>query len=328
MNRNDNADREKEQLREKVLQMNRARQNAAAAFDSVFREDAPFEDFCHIFDECEDPEKVFMSMLYCDRLVSRDFLARCEKKHLFAIYKFLSNSRRRTSFRLTSQVVWDRQIPDSVRALFWHIVEESHLSSCSSMKYDWELETDAESSAFNRKTAFAERYDSPKGIISPQLEDAIRHDSVALFEINRQLSGKQIGVSLLEHLLKREARQCFACLLNTNSQKIFKIKSPEEWLFLFCRVVSEKTAVLLVETMENLLPGIVARVRDPWGNNLLWYARQSQNHWTQHTELMRELVDLGCDADSRNNFGLSVSLVEANSYERYFHELIERENNE
>ena len=313
-------------LIEKALQKNRARQNAAAAFDSVFREDAPFEDFCHIFDECEDPEKVFMSMLYCDRLVSRDFLAKCEKKHLFAIYKFLSDSRRSTSIRLTSQVVWDRRIPDPVRALFWHIAEEREPAFCSSMK-NCEWGTNAESS-FNRKTSFAERYDSPRGIISPQLEDAIRHDSVALFEINRQLSGKQIGVSLLEHLLKREARQCFACLLNTNSQKIFKIKPPEEWLFLFCRVVSEKTALVLVETMENLLPGIVARVRDPWGNNLLWYARQSQNHWTQHTELMRKLVDLGCDADSRNNFGLSVSLVEANSYERYFHELIERENNE
>ena len=314
-------------LIEKALQKNRARQNAAAAFDSVFREDAPFEDFCRIFDECEDPEQVFMSMLYCDRLVSRDFLAKCEKKHLFAIYKFLSDSRRSTSIRLTSQVVWDRRIPDPVRALFWHIAEEREPASCSSMKYDWECGTNAESS-FNRKTSFAERYDSPRGIISPQLEDAIRHDSVALFEINRQLSGKQIGISLLEHLLKREAGQCFACLLRTNSQKIFKIKPPEEWLFLFCRAVSEKTALVLVETMDNLLPGIVARVRDPWGNNLLWYARQSQNHWTQHTALMRNLVDLGCDVDNRNDFGLNVSLVEANSYERYFHELIERENNE
>ncbi|MBR4667063.1 MAG: hypothetical protein IKO93_24575, partial [Lentisphaeria bacterium] len=128
MNRNDNADREKEQLREKVLQRNRARQNAAAAFDSVFREDAPFEDFCRIFDECEDPEEVFMSMLYCDRLVCLDFLAKCEKKHLLAIYKFLSRSRC-NSFRLTSQVVWDRQIPDSIRALFWHIVEGRYLFS-------------------------------------------------------------------------------------------------------------------------------------------------------------------------------------------------------
>ena len=313
-------------LIEKALQNNRARQNAAAAFDSVFRENAPFEDFCRIFDECEDPEQVFMSMLYYDRLVSRDFLAKCEKEHLLAIYKFLSRTYRSTSIRLISQVVWDRRIPDPVRALFWHIAEERDPSFCSSMK-NCEWETEAESS-FNRKTSFAERYDSPRGIISPQLEDAIRHDSVSLFEINRQLSGKQIGISLLEHLLKREAGQCFACLLNTNSQKIFKIKPPEEWLFLFCRAVSEKTALLLVETMENLLPGIVARVRDPWGNNLLWYARQSQNHWQQHTELMRKLVDLGCDADNRNGFGLSVSLVEANSYERYFHELIERENNE
>ena len=160
MNRNDNADSEKEKLREKVLQMNRARQNAADAFDSIFREDAPFEDFCRIFDECEDPEVVFLSMLYCDRLVSRDFLAKCEKKHLFAIYKFLSNCRNHNYIRLTSQVVWDRRIPDPVRALFWHIAEERASYFCNSMKRV-ELGTEAESS-FDRKTSFAsERYDSP-----------------------------------------------------------------------------------------------------------------------------------------------------------------------
>ena len=327
MNRNDNADSEKEKLREKVLQMNRARQNAADAFDSIFREDAPFEDFCRIFDECEDPEKVFMSMLYCDRLVSRDFLAKCEKKHLFAIYNFLSNCRSDTSIRLASQVVWDRRIPDSVRTLFWHIAEERASPFCNSMKRV-ECGTDAESS-FDQKTSFASgRYDSPRGIISPRLEDAIRHDSAALFEISRQLSGKQIRIALLEHLLKREAGECFAYLLRKNSQKIFKIKPPEEWLFLFCRAVSEKTALLLVEIMEKLLPGIVARVKDPWGNNLLWHARMSRNHWDQKTELMQKLVDLGCDADSRNHFGLSVSLGEANSYERYFQELIEGGNDE
>ena len=322
MNRNDNADSEKEKIREKVLQMNRARQNAADAFDSIFRENAPFEDFCRIFDACEDPEKVFMSMLYCDRLVGRDFLAKCEKKHLFAIYNFLSDCRNSTSIRLASQVVWDRRIPDPVRALFWHIAEERASPFCNSMK-SVELGTDEESS-FDRKTSFAsEWYDSPRGINSPQLEDAIRHDSAALFEISRQLSGKQIRITLLEHLLKQKAGECFACLLRTNSQKIFKIKSPEEWLLLFCRSVSEKTALLLVETMEKLLPGIVARVKDPWGNNLLWHARISRNHWDRKTDLMRKLAELGCDADSRNHFGLSVSLVEENSYERYFHELIE-----
>lgn len=142
--------------------------------------------------------------------------------------------------------------------------------------------------------------------------EMIVDDKCSLFELNRQFEGRRICDSMLECFIHSTAVQCFTYHLSHYPKQVFKLRSPEEWLFTVCRCAKEKLAIAAVDEIERQLPGIVASARDPWGNTLLWNTFVNENP----TEGLREeLIRLGCDPNTKNEWGLSYQLLKDNDPE-------------
>ena len=143
-----------------------------------------------------------------------------------------------------------------------------------------------------------------------ELRKAIISDHVPVFEMDRQLHGKEITKSMLAFLLLHHAVKCFLYLLTHFPKRVCKIRTEEEWLFTVCRCTLADTAIPIIQTIERNRPGIVANTRDPWGNTLLW--NTLQNHYPVE-ELQNFLISLGCDPDALNQWGLSFRIVKENT---------------
>jgi len=141
----------------------------------------------------------------------------------------------------------------------------------------------------------------------------IREDSVSIFEMNRQMAGRNITNTMLQILLHFDAVKCFLHLLAHFPKKVYKCRSADEWLFTVCRNCSPKTAIPIIQYLEEDKPGIVSSTRDPWGNTLLW--NTCANRDRRVNEIQKVLIDLGCDPDVENQWGLSFRLVQENKIE-------------
>ena len=144
---------------------------------------------------------------------------------------------------------------------------------------------------------------------STAMERGVSGDNYAIFEINRELEDRKIDNPMLEHLIRSDAARCFTGLMANYPERVFKLRSPEEWLITVCRYAREKLAVTAVAELERQFPGIVRQTRDPWGNTPLWNTFFN----LEPTEKLRaELLRLGCDSNDKNEWGLSYQLLKDN----------------
>ena len=104
-----------------------------------------------------------------------------------------------------------------------------------------------------------------------QLIMAIRKDSIPLFEIHWQILGMECTISLMDVLIEEDAPNIFFHLLRSNSNKILHMRSIKSWIIAIFREVFVSEAIKFAEGFEKNEPGIVSKVRDPWGNTLLHY---------------------------------------------------------
>ena len=167
-----------------------------------------------------------------------------------------------------------------------------------------------ETSMFIKHTGLLHRFGKFRP--SSAMAQGVENDQISLFEMNRQLEGRRICASMLECLMKNNAARCFAYLLSHYSKEVFKLRSPQEWLFTVCRCAKEKLAVATANEIERQFPGIVASARDPWGNTLLWNTFVNEN---PADTLQAELIRLGCDPNAKNEWDLSYQLLKDNDPE-------------
>ena len=128
--------------------------------------------------------------------------------------------------------------------------------------------------------------------------------------MNREFENRQVCDSLLQHLINRNAAKCFAYILAKYPERVFKLRSPQEWLLTVCRCAGDELAVAAVDELERQFPGIVGSTRDPWGGNPLWstFCKLGPKE-----KLREELIRFGCDPDEENEWGISFRLLLENS---------------
>ena len=214
------------------------------------------------------------------------------------------------------QILADRRITEDKRALLCHAVFYAVSGHESERTPFWMY---GQSVSKNLKEyRDHDEYDAVRRIsVSPRIKfhvpfkvlGMIVNDKCSLFELNRQFEGRRICDSMLECFIHCTAVQCFTYHLSHYQKQVFRLRSPEEWLFTVCRCAKEKLAVAAVNEIERQFPGIVASARDPRGNTLLWNTFVNEN---PTEELREELIRLGCDPNAKNKWDLSYQLLKDN----------------
>lgn len=299
----------------------------AEVLDQLLVQNRPFDEFKQFVDAFpRDTIHIFEKLVFMDRLFSAEMMTAYENRHLAAIYEMLSGQNYYLALRGAAQIVMEPRIPAARRALFWHIIRSARYPYCglpgwfytrrifadnpSARECWYRYAADALGREFIKNTSgnFSDKR------VSPSLAVAVQADSVPILEMNRTLAGRGIGLSLLLLMLRKNAVQCFTHMLTHYPKRVFKLRSPEEWLFTVCRCAGEKLAIAAVGEIERQFPGIVASARDPWGNTLLWNTLANKNSTRR---LQAELIRLGCDPNAENEWGLSYQLVTNNTAEKY-----------
>ena len=297
---------------------------AAGKFDSIFMDDESFFEFNRLFERYgKDCPAIFEHIRFIDKMLSPDFICQCDDCQLFAIQHGIMSDEDNGIY-LLAKVILDRRIPDRIRAVFWNTLMEM----CFCNVYELQrlhkgLHGDTRTLfdiIIRHKVGTEEQILFARQILSmnikrasnfalkpcnEQLIKAICMDSISLFEINRQLLGIDIGASLLDSLIIKGAENIFLHLLKNTPEKVFKTRSKENWLFAIVNSrLHEKIVIRFINLFETIDPGIVARVRDPWGNSLLLYAPIIDRDFSKEP-LPRRLIELGCEQPCWNISGLS-----------------------
>jgi len=297
---------------------------AAGKFDSIFMDDESFFEFYCLFERYgKDCPAIFEHIRFIDKMLSPDFICQCDDCQLFAIQHGIMSDKDNGIYMLAKAIL-DRRIPDRIRAVFYNTLREmwfyndyefqrlnKGLHGDTRTLFDiiirHKVGTD-EQILFARQILSMNIKRSSNFALKPcneQLIKAICMDSISLFEINRQLLGIDIGASLLDSLIIKGAENIFLHLLKNTPEKVFKTRSKENWLFAIVNSrLHEKIVVKFINLFETIDPGIVARVRDPWGNSLLLYAPIVDGDFS-NKPLHRRLIELGCEQPCWNISGLS-----------------------
>ena len=305
--------------------------NAAAEFDSLFFSKAPFSEFSNLFEKyaiyC--PE-IFKHMLFRDKMLDVDFLINCDKAHLYAIDRGMEHESSVWKARIAARTMLEKNVPGQIKAFMWSMMKNcSFFDSWTDARRDLaigvladnygviremkyfkkgtpeELNFIKEISSMNFRRYYANVYDPG----NEQIREAIRRDSVSMFEISRQINGSNIGVLLMDCLVQESAANIFFYLLKKYPGKILKMRSMSNWIVaILSNVHREKDVIRFIDGFEDFEPGIIARVRDPWGNNLLHYRLGRKD------SSVNRLIELGCDPDCVNQFGLSYNLVKETDF--------------
>ena len=259
----------------------------------------------------------------CEAIFGPRWMARFEPRHLKWIYHLLAAED--TRLKYTARIAADRRIAVERRALCFHAVFAAQTRSNFSTGFRilphfwwynraaWNAYSDSvgrkDDDAFILRLGCSDRC----GVrFSAAMCEGAELDSVGTFEINRTLDNRMISDSLMRYLIRRNAAQCFVHQLANQSARVFKLRSPQEWLLTVCRCAQDELAVAAVNELERQFPGIVAGTRDPWGGGPLWSVACN---W-QPTEKLREtLIRFGCDPDEENEFGISCRLLWENDPE-------------
>ena len=218
----------------------------------------------------------------CDSIYGPRWMARFEPAHLRWIYHLLVADDDRLKY--TAKIVADRRIAAERRALCFHAVFAAETRPALSPGYVilphfWWYNRGAWS-AYSQwvkrgsDDAFIKRLGCAAVRSEVAVPEAMRRaaesDTVSVFEMNREFENRQVCGSLLQFLIRRNAAKCFTYLLANYPQRIFKLRSPREWLLTVCRCAPDELAAAAVAELERQFPGIVAETRDPWGGNALW----------------------------------------------------------
>lgn len=137
------------------------------------------------------------------------------------------------------------------------------------------------------------------------MRQAIEDDNAGAFMIYRDMSGKKLSYSLLAEIMRKKALKIFAALVK--SGEVFgQVISPEELCVCCASQFEDDASGPLLETMEELFPGILKSVRDRWGRNLLWYAAANRRTAFFHPfcRLTPLLLKYGCDPENENQLGI------------------------
>ena len=299
----------------------------AEVLDRLLILNRPFDEFKQFVDAFpKDAIHIFEKLVFMDRLFSAEMMTAYENRHLVAIYEMLSGQSYYCAMRSAAQIVMEPRIPAEHRALFWHIIKSARYPYCglpgwfftrrifvdnpAARKCWHRYSKDTCGREFIKKTSNDIRDKRSIGAMA----DAVLRDSVPILEVKRTLAGRSIGFSLLLHMLRGNAVQCFTYMLSHYPKRVFKLRSPQEWLFTVCRCAGEKLATAAVDEIERQFPGIVGSARDPWGNTLLWNTLANRSSTPR---LQTELIRLGCDPNAKNEWGLSYQLVKDNTVEEY-----------
>ena len=124
-------------------------------------------------------------------------------------------------------------------------------------------------------------------------------------------------------ILTYQAENIIHYFFEKNSDEIFSLRTPEEWLFTICNYFPGGAAVSFIKQVEDKFPGIVKNARDPWGNNLLWHTFYNEVVWNElyarnERNLVQQcLIDLGCAPDEKNALGSCFNSVMENTPEAW-----------
>ena len=263
----------------------------------------------------------------CETLLSPVRMVFFDRRHLRWLGKILRRRYARDEKTFLDKVVADRRIAAEKRALLYRTVFD--IDSLVVRKprgfirlppfwyYNRSIcDRIADIRACREHAAIKHLWVRRYGVfhVSAAMERGIARDSLAVFELNRELEDRKIGNALLEHLVRNDAVRCFTYLLSHYPNEAFKSRSPEEWLLTVCRCAREKLAVAAVDAIERQFPGIVGAARDPWGNTPLWNTFVNGN---PTDGLRKELIRLGCNPDEKNAWGLSYQLLEDNDPKKF-----------
>ena len=144
-------------------------------------------------------------------------------------------------------------------------------------------------------------------VLTEKMQAAVEQDSVPLFEIELAMTGRRIGGGLLVEIVRHGAASLLSHLLKERFKALSAILPPTDLLFHICAKVPEdrnKTLASVLDTLEELYPGICRETVDTLGNTPLWYCLYEQHN----TKMEEALIRYGCDPDARNHLGLSYNL--------------------
>lgn len=324
---------------------------AAQEFDSALQQNAPFSEIRNLFDRYgEDCTGVFGKMKLFKSILSAEFFEQYNKAQLWVIWRFLrfSSYYRRDGMNILAvHIVQNQRIPVKYRAFIFDVIPTVNLIrlteedmrllplgvlvNCSEIRLPRVMKKLIIGRTKDETTFLKNCWLLCSGITYKKgreiLVKSIQNDSVSQFEITRQLLGLDVEKRLLDSLVSNGAINIFFYLLLKCPKKVLRDRSLELWLFAICRDLNGDKALPFINKIEELRPGVIASAKDPWGNNLLWYivlhkASQQINRMFCRDEAIKyRLIELGCDPDSKNMFGLSARLVEENnerSYEEFF----------
>ena len=261
----------------------------------------------------------------CDSMFGPKWMARFEPAHLRWVCHLLSANDSR--LKCTLKLAADRRIAVERRALCFHAVfsAQTHFVTAYGVvarpqfwwynRFGWQAFL-----YFDRRgddDAFLKRLGctlGPHYAISGAMRRGAESDSVSIFEMNREFENRQVCDSLLQFLIRCNAAKCFTYLLANYRKRVFKLRSPQEWLLTVCRSGGDELAAAAVDELERQFPGIVASTRDPWGGSALWSTFCEAG---PKEKLRAGLIRFGCDPDEENEFGLSYRLLLENSPETF-----------
>ena len=217
----------------------------------------------------------------------------------------------------------------SVNAAKWsgYFCSSDHLEFAvryTTLQKKWQIDLhylalNEEEQTFLRKS----RRNFRENALPPQILQAIKNDSVSELEIACLLNNKKISLNMMYAILTYQAENIIHYFFEKYSDKIFSLRTPEEWLFTICNYFPGTSAASFIKHVEEKFPGIVKNARDPWENNLLWHTFYNEVVWNlRYARYKRNLVqqcliDLGCDPDEKNNLGLCFNSVTENTPEAW-----------
>ena len=273
--------------------------------------------------------EILEQSLFLPKLFSSGMLNRLDEKMIWQIYSLLDSSCHQenirnniTISRCAAMAVLDPAIKDNVRALFWHYFmhrKPPGIHYPGIIFFNTYLKVRLYTNGINCEDSISFIDNNVLAIGDfrplPLLCEAIQEDNPSRFAIYLNLEDEKISRNMLNYLLRKNAAKCFNILLETYPKTVCRVRKKEAWLFVVCMNCSGKTAVSIIRAFEKIYPGICSETRDPWNHNLLFLTTLNRNK--DIFVLQKELIDLGCDSDEKNDLGLSFNLLMENTPEKW-----------
>ena len=193
-------------------------------------------------------------------------------------------------------ILMRKHFPEATYAFLWSIVHRVY----------WEAPFSNETLFLNaiRRTGTPRDFPRIDSRMPETMRQALKNDSVSLYEIELTMSGKRLSKTQLFLIIKYKAANILCHLLRTRVKALTAIITPQELLCLICRYPGPWVPVL--DTLEEMYPGISKNTTDIFHNNPLWHCLYHKCY--RNCELEEALIKYGCDPDARNFLDLSYNI--------------------